>query len=205
MLQICKWRMTVRNVQMHRQVGKNRWENEMSHGMRRRMESDLWNLQRRAARTLKIHLKQSRCIIHAIMTYTHTLTHSVDRMTLSSVRTCTHYAYAVSAKKRTWRQGQCAAAEEEVQNLQSVEADALHVSLRNNPIKGSPEKEKRKGERRGKGSWIELNWVSLCRSTWLTFMSSELCDKLEQHPIKMRVLLKKLKYTHWHTHTRRHT
>lgn len=57
----------------------------------------------------------------------------------------------------------------------------------------------------GKGSWIELNWVSLCRSTWLTFMSSELCDKLEQHPIKMRVLLKKLKYTHWHTHTHTHT
>lgn len=149
MLQICKWRMTVRNVQMHRQVGKNRWENEMSHGMRRRTESDLWNLQRRAARTLKIHLKQSRCIIHAI---THTLTHSVDRMTLSSVRTCTHYAYAVSAKKRTWRQGQCAAAEEEVQNLQSVEADALHVSLRNNPIKGSPEKEKRK-----RGEWAGLS------------------------------------------------
>lgn len=71
MLQICKWRMTVGNVQLHRQVGKNRWENEMRHGMRRRMESDLWNLQRKAALTLKIHLKQSRCIIHTIMTHTH--------------------------------------------------------------------------------------------------------------------------------------
>lgn len=176
MLQICKWRMTVRNVQMHRQVGKNRWENEMSHGMRRRTESDLWNLQRRAARTLKIHLKQSRCIIHAIMTRTHayTLTDSVDRMTLSSVRTCTHYAYAVSAKKRTWRQGQCAAAEEEVQNLQSVEADALHVSLRNNPIKGSPEKEKRKGE---VGS--ELDRAQLGQ-----FMQVDLADIYEQRAVR---------------------
>lgn len=176
MLQICKWRMTVRNVQMHRQVGKNRWENEMSHGMRRRTESDLWNLQRRAARTLKIHLKQSRCIIHAIMTHTHTLTHSVDRMTLSSVRTCTHYAYAVSAKKRTWRQGQCAAAEEEVQNLQSVEADALHVSLRNNPIKGSPEKEKRKGEGEV-GS--ELDRAQLGQ-----FMQVDLADIYEQRAVR---------------------
>lgn len=146
MLQICKWRMTVGNVQLHRQVGKNRWENEMRHGMRRRMESDLWNLQRKAALTLKIHLKQSRCIIHTIMTHTHI--HRRQTEWLSTVRMCTHYAYAVSAKKRTWRQGQCAA-EEEVQNLQSVEADALHVSLRNNPIKGSTENTERRVTGRG--------------------------------------------------------
>lgn len=71
------------------------------------------------------------------------------------------------------------------------------------PLKAAQRKRKGRGRGRWGVSWIELNWVSLCRSTWLTFMSSELCDKLEQHPIKMRVLLKKLKYsyTHWHTHT----
>lgn len=108
--------------------------------------------------------------------HTHTLTHSVDRMTLSSVRTCTHYAYAVSAKKRTWRQGQCAAAEEEVQNLQSVEADALHVSLRNNPIKGSPEKEKRNGEGEV-GS--ELDRAQLGQ-----FMQVDLADIYEQRAVR---------------------
>lgn len=80
----------------------------------------------------------------------------------------------MSAKKRTWRQGQCAAAEEEVQNLQSVEADALHVSLRNNPIKGSPEKEKRNGE-----GGSELDWAQLGQ-----FMQVDLADIYEQRAVR---------------------
>lgn len=82
----------------------------------------------------------------------------------------------MSAKKRTWRQGQCAAAVEEVQNLQSVEADALHVSLRNNPIKGSPEKEKREGEG-DVGS--ELDRAQLGQ-----FMQVDLADIYEQRAVR---------------------
>lgn len=80
----------------------------------------------------------------------------------------------MSAKKRTWRQGQCAAAVEEVQKLQSVEADALHVSLRNNPIKGSPEKEKRKGE-----GGRELDRAQLGQ-----FMQVDLADIYEQRAVR---------------------
>lgn len=93
-------------------------------------------------------------------------------MTFTTVRVCTHYAYAVSAKKRTWRQGQCAA-EEEVQNLQSVEADALHVSLRNNPIKGSTQKEERDGE----GSERD-------RAQLGQFMQVDLADIYEQRAVR---------------------
>lgn len=87
---------------------------------------------------------------------------------------CTHYAYAVSAKKRTWRQGQCAA-EEEVQNLQSVEADALHVSLRNNPIKGSTQKEEGDGGEGGR----ELDRAQLGQ-----FMQVDLADIYEQRAVR---------------------
>lgn len=114
MLEICKWRMTV-DMQMQRQVGKKKRRKKRGEGKAEKMKWSMacwgeWKVicgilgwVRDTKRTLKIHLKQSRCIIHTIMTQLHTHTH---KMTLSTVRTCTHYAYAVSAKKRTWRQGQ---------------------------------------------------------------------------------------------------